>query len=119
MVVSGSARQFAVRGKDRPHFGRCWEGKQTAVPALGDLESAPRVRVGVVGCGYWGPQVIRNFNELRTAELVAVAERRPDRLDYVREHYRQVAPLADFEELLREDLEAVVVATPIHTHYEL
>src|SRR5919201_6105559 len=119
MVVSGSARQFAVRGKDRPHFGRCWEGKQTAVPALGVPESALRVRVGVVGCGYWGPQLIRNFNELRTAELVAVAERRPDRLDYVQEHYRQVAALSDYQDLLRQDLEAVVIATPIQTHYQL
>lgn len=77
------------------------------------------MRVGVVGCGYWGPQLIRNFNELRTAELVAVAERRPDRLDYVMEHYRQVAALADFHELLRQDVEAVVIATPIQSHYAL
>ena len=77
------------------------------------------MRVGVVGCGYWGPQLIRNFNELRTSELVAVAERRPDRLDYVIEHYRQVTPLADYQELLRQDIDAVVVATPIQTHFAL
>ena len=75
------------------------------------------VRVGVIGCGYWGPQLIRNFSELPEAQLVAVADRRPSRLDYVRSRYDRVLALPDHQELLASDVEAVVVATPIHTHH--
>lgn len=77
------------------------------------------VRVGVIGCGYWGPHIIRNFNEMPNAELVLVAETRSDRRDYVRHHYPKVNTVADYHALLEADIDCVVVATPIHTHYEL
>ena len=77
------------------------------------------VRVGVIGCGYWGPQVIRNFNEMPGADLVVVAEKRLDRRQYVRGHYPTVETVADHHALLQADIDCVVVATPIHTHYEL
>src|ERR1700681_4089597 len=77
------------------------------------------VRVGVIGCGYWGPQVIRNFNEMPGAELSIIAEQRRDRLDYVRTHYPKVKAVADHRTLLQSDVDCVVVATPIHTHHEL
>ena len=77
------------------------------------------VRVGVIGCGYWGPQVIRNFHEMPEAELVVVAEKRLDRADYVRRHYPMIETVSDHQALLEADIECVVVATPIHTHYEV
>jgi predicted dehydrogenase len=77
------------------------------------------VRVGVIGCGYWGPQLVRNFSELSDATLVGVADRRPERLDYVRSRYDRVLAVADHEELLAADIDAVVVVTPINTHYTL
>ncbi|MDQ6883907.1 MAG: Gfo/Idh/MocA family oxidoreductase [Candidatus Dormibacteraeota bacterium] len=77
------------------------------------------VRVGVIGCGYWGPQVIRNFNEMPDAELVVVAEKRLDRRQYVRRQYPKVKTVADHHALLQADIDCVVVATPIDTHYEL
>lgn len=77
------------------------------------------VRVGIIGCGYWGPQVIRNFNEMPHADLVVVAEKRLDRRQYVRRHYPRVKTVADHHALVQADVDCVVVATPIHTHYEL
>jgi predicted dehydrogenase len=53
------------------------------------------------------------------AELVLVAEARPDRRNYVRHHYPKVKTVADYHALLEADIDCVVVATPIHTHYEL
>jgi predicted dehydrogenase len=77
------------------------------------------VRVGVVGCGYWGPQLIRNFDEMPGATLVGVAESRADRLDYVRQHYPGIQAFSDYRALLETDLDAIVVATPIETHFPL
>jgi predicted dehydrogenase len=79
----------------------------------------PKLRAGVVGCGYWGPHLIRNLHEMAEVELVGVADPRPDRLEYVRRTYPAVAVFPDHRELLRSDVQAVVLATPIRTHYRL
>lgn len=78
-----------------------------------------RVRVGVIGCGYWGPHLIRNLHDMPDVELVGVAEARPERLEYVCRSYPAVVPFTDHRRLLESDLDAVVVATPIQTHFEL
>jgi predicted dehydrogenase len=75
------------------------------------------VRIGVIGCGYWGPQLVRNFHEIPGATLIAVADTRADRLEYVRQRYPGVGLYPDYRQLLETDVEAVVIATPIHTHY--
>ena len=78
------------------------------------------IRVGVVGFGYWGPNIVRNVVERPELELAALCERDEHRrLDFAR-RYPGVPVARDFEELLRDSLiEAVVVATPPSTHYEL
>jgi predicted dehydrogenase len=82
-------------------------------------DGSPRIRIGVIGCGYWGPQLIRNFHEMRDAELVAVADSQPDRLEYVRRQYPGAKRFHDHRALLASDVDAVVVATPIETHFAL
>src|SRR5438105_416442 len=77
------------------------------------------VRVGVIGCGYWGPRLVRNLDDMAEVELVGVADARPDRLEPVRRRYPAVRAFADHRALLACGLDAVVVATPIHTHFEL
>src|SRR5690349_5989520 len=77
------------------------------------------IRVGVIGCGYWGPQLIRNFYEMPDARLVGVADTRVDRLEYARRQYPGVHLFSDYRALLETDVEAIVVATPIHTHYAI
>jgi predicted dehydrogenase len=76
-----------------------------------------RVRVGVIGCGYWGPHLVRNLHEMPEAELIGVSDLRPERLDYVGSRYPGVRLLSDHNELLATDVDAVVVASPIHTHH--
>jgi predicted dehydrogenase len=76
-------------------------------------------KVGVIGCGYWGPQLIRNFAAMTDASLVGVADKMPDRLNYVRSQYAGVRTYTEYESLLESDVEAVVVATPIHTHFTI
>jgi predicted dehydrogenase len=77
------------------------------------------VNVGVVGFGYWGPKLVRNINEISGARLRCVADLDLTRLERVRVSYPGVLVTQDYEELLRSDVDAVIIATPIRTHYRL
>ena len=79
-----------------------------------------KTNVAVVGCGYWGPNIIRNFHQLPETRLVSVCDLSQDRLDYVREHYPDVDVTTDVDSLLsRSDVDAVVVTTPADNHFSL
>ena len=74
--------------------------------------------VGLAGLGYWGPNLARNFDEL--AELTWLCDLSDERRDRFASRYPNARLTADFEELLGDPaLDAVVVATPVVTHYEL
>ena len=78
------------------------------------------LRVGLIGFGYWGPNLARNLSEIRGLTLAAVADKRPDRREAVAERYSGAQLFEDPAELVsRPDIDAVVVATPVATHYEL
>src|SRR5439155_1662691 len=75
-------------------------------------------RVGLAGLGYWGPNLARNFDEL--AELAWLCEPDADRRTRFAERYPEARTTADSGEMLADDeLDAVVVATPVPTHDEL
>jgi len=78
------------------------------------------IGVGVIGCGYWGPNLIRNFNNNPEVDLKAIADLDPDRLAAVGGLYPHAHKLRDHEELIADpDIDAVVVATPVSTHFPL
>lgn len=78
------------------------------------------VKVGVVGAGYWGPNLIRNFSQLPEAELKMVVDLRQDRLDHIKSRFPgDYVTTRSFQELLDSDVEAVVIATPVSTHHRL
>lgn len=78
------------------------------------------VRVGVIGYGYWGPNIVRNFHGLERAEVVAVCDRNPAALKRAARAFPGVHLTSDFSEVLRAtDIDAVAVITPVWTHYEL
>jgi len=77
------------------------------------------LRVGVVGCGYWGPYLVRNLHDMPDVELVGVADLRPERLAYVLCAYPSVRAFPEPGELLEAGVDAVVLATPIETHFAL
>ena len=75
-------------------------------------------RVGLAGLGYWGPNLARNFDDL--AELAWLCDASPDALERFTARYPRARATTDFGEVLAdESLDAVVVATPAVTHYEL
>jgi predicted dehydrogenase len=77
-----------------------------------------QVNVGVIGCGYWGPNLIRNFRALRDCRIRLVCDKDEDRLEHMRHIYPEVATAVDLDYAgPGAALDAVVVATPVHTHY--
>ena len=77
------------------------------------------LRVGVIGYGYWGPNLVRTFNELSSSELVVIADRKEDQLERARSKYPNVALIKDYEELFNMGLDAVVISTPPNTHFKI
>ncbi len=75
-------------------------------------------RVGVAGLGYWGPNLARNFDDL--AELTWLCDTDGERLTASASRYPEAKRTGDFDEMLADEtLDAVVIATPVPTHYEL
>lgn len=74
------------------------------------------VAVGVIGYGYWGPNLTRNFDEISNATLVAVADRSEEQLARVKRKYPYVETVTDYRDLFRLGVEAVAIATPPSTH---
>ncbi len=76
--------------------------------------------VAVVGCGYWGPNLIRNFYENDQVELIAVCDLDEKKLAKIGKRYPNVALETNFQSLLDDPaLRAIAIATPVHTHYPL
>lgn len=78
------------------------------------------LRIGVIGCGHWGPNHLRVFSQLSGSIVTAVADPDPHRRAAVAAHYPSVAHFADHRDLLGQaDVDAVVVAVPTGMHYEV
>ncbi len=82
--------------------------------------STASVRIAQIGCGYWGPNLARNFHELPTADLVACCDLDEARLSQAQVRYPTIKTTADYQSLLDDpEIDAVVLATPAPTHYAL
>jgi predicted dehydrogenase len=78
------------------------------------------MKIAVIGCGYWGPNLVRNFIQSNKIEQVICCDLDQKRLDRMKGLYPSVEILKDFKELLdRPDLDAVVIATPVKTHHPI
>ena len=78
------------------------------------------IRIGVIGYGYWGPNLVRNFFETQSAQMVCVSDLRDDRLALVSSRYPTVKTTRDSRELIEDSsIDAVAIATPVSTHYDL
>jgi predicted dehydrogenase len=78
------------------------------------------IRVGVIGYGYWGPNVVRNLHGLEHVCVAVVCDKSPAALARVRKTYPGISTTTDANEVLRSpDIDAVAVITPVWTHYEL
>ena len=84
-----------------------------------DIDVKP-VRTAVVGLGYWGPNLVRNLHEVSEAEVAWACDQDPVALEKVGRRYPTVALTCNYHDILNDDsVEAVVVATPVSTHFSL
>ena len=78
------------------------------------------LKIGIVGCGMWGQKYVRVFEEIPGSGVVAICDEDANRLNVIRQRYPYVKSFKDYNEFLTHGgMEAVVVATPASTHYEL
>jgi predicted dehydrogenase len=78
------------------------------------------IGIGIIGYGYWGPNLVRNFFETPDCRVVSVSDLSRDRLAKVGPRYPTVETTTDYREMLRDPrIDAVVIATPVSTHFEL
>ncbi|MGB6429962.1 MAG: Gfo/Idh/MocA family oxidoreductase [Candidatus Acidiferrales bacterium] len=78
------------------------------------------IRVGVIGYGYWGPNIVRNLHGLDSTRAEMVCDKSPAALARARRAYPGIRTVSDPGEILRSpDIDAVAVVTPVWTHYEL
>jgi predicted dehydrogenase len=78
------------------------------------------IRMGVIGYGYWGPNIVRNLRGVDGCEVAAVCDRSPGALARVAQAYPEVATTTDASELMTSPkIDAVAIVTPVHTHFAL
>lgn len=78
------------------------------------------IQIGIIGCGYWGPNLIRNFSELDDATVVACCDLSEERLKKIQKRHPAVLCTQHVEDVLRNPaIDAVVIATPVSTHYPI
>jgi predicted dehydrogenase len=78
------------------------------------------INIGIVGYGYWGPNLVRNFAETPGATVAAVADLDTAKLALVQRRYPAVKVTTDYQDLLLDpSIDAIAVATPVNTHFEL
>lgn len=78
------------------------------------------IKVGVIGCGYWGPNLVRNFSEHYLTDIKYACDYDAKRLERIKLRYPSITVTTNYKDLLKDkDLQIVAIATPVHTHYRL
>jgi len=78
------------------------------------------LKIGVIGFGYWGPNIVRNFNSQPEASVVSVCDLDQKALCKVKEQYEGINVTANCDEIINSpDIDAVAIITPVSTHFEL
>jgi predicted dehydrogenase len=78
-----------------------------------------QIKIGVIGCGYWGPNLIRNFSDIPNSTVVMVADLKKDRLAHIKNTYPGIVTTENYPDLFDQKLDAVVIATPPPSHYPI
>lgn len=78
------------------------------------------VNLAVVGYGYWGPNLVRNFNEISDCKLVYVCDLNDEKLRLVKAKYSHIRATKNYKEVVQDqEIDGVVLSTPVSTHFSL
>ncbi len=76
------------------------------------------INVGVIGCGYWGPNIIRNFNQIDECNMKICCDLDENRLKNIKELYPDIKTTKNYKDLINnKDVDAIAIATPVFTHF--
>jgi len=112
------ATQVDPVGHDHPLDGA--PGKSRKLKSSARKSPSSLVRVGVIGYGYWGPNVVRNLQSLENCRLATICDQNSDALQRAKRAYPSVEVTTDFSGLLNSpQIDAIAVVTPVWTHFDL
>jgi predicted dehydrogenase len=78
------------------------------------------IGIGVIGYGYWGPNLVRNFSEISGSQVLAVSDLSSERLAQLQQRYPAIKATTDHREILADTcIDVVAIATPVSTHFDL
>ncbi|MEO8512157.1 MAG: Gfo/Idh/MocA family oxidoreductase [Ignavibacteria bacterium] len=78
------------------------------------------INIGVIGCGYWGPKLVRNFLSIPNCRVKRVSDLKSGRLEFIKKEFPSVEITKDYRDILKDkSINAVVIATPVTTHREI
>ncbi len=77
------------------------------------------MKVGVIGLGYWGPNLVRNFMMQPDVEKVTACDQRVERLQFIKNKFPSAQLTENPMEVIKGDVDIIVIATPVYTHFEL
>ena len=78
------------------------------------------IRMGVIGYGYWGPNIVRNFHGQERSQVVAVCDKSAKSLKRVQQSFPSMRVTSDCQDLLTSpEIDAIAIVTPVWSHYEL
>jgi predicted dehydrogenase len=78
------------------------------------------IKIGIIGYGYWGPNLVRNFFSQKDCTIKAVADSRPNRLQLLAQSYPSINGVLDADDIINDpEIDAVIIATPVFTHFPL
>ena len=78
------------------------------------------LNIALVGCGYWGPNLIRNFNSFAECRVKKACDIDKERLKHIKSLYPDVEIVSEFEHLIHDtDIDAIAIATPVRFHFEM
>ncbi len=84
------------------------------------MESISNTNIGVIGYGYWGPNLVRNFSELSGANVKTVSDFSPELLAKAKARYPAIQITTDCNDIFNDpEIDAVVIATPVSSHFKL
>ncbi len=77
------------------------------------------MKIGIIGLGYWGPNLVRNFLSQNLVTKLYACDMKEERLIFIKSRFPSVEVITNYKDLLEKDIDAVVIATPVDTHFKL
>jgi predicted dehydrogenase len=78
------------------------------------------VKMGIIGYGYWGPNIVRNFLSQEKAQIISICDIDEEALNKAKKHYPKLTTISDPDEVLSSpEIDAIAIVTPVYTHYDL